>query len=181
MHETHWCAPARKTWGTIGGCGPWDVRSKSTSCHAIVTCVLSVLCMFFRFLAKYSMNPYVYPAGFGRCPFGCRAGPCRRRKGFGTTYDLSCRSVWRKYRTCRTHKYEWDCLDSLSPTLYDNIVTLWAIPTSLQYAWVNNFISLTCIFLVLNMFCNQIRFFLVFCCHQRQFFMRVFQLIRTKF
>ena len=30
---------------------------------------------------------------------------CRRRTGFGTTYGQSCRPVWRKYRTCRTHKY----------------------------------------------------------------------------
>ena len=27
-----------------------------------------VPCVFFRFLAQYSMNPYVYPAGFGRFP-----------------------------------------------------------------------------------------------------------------
>ena len=40
-------------------------------------CVLPIL-------AQYSMNPYVYPTGFGRCPFGCSAGPCRRRTGFGT-------------------------------------------------------------------------------------------------
>ena len=50
------------------------------------------------------MNPYVYPTGFGRCPFGCSAGPCRRRTGFGTTYDKSCRP-WGRYRVCRTHMY----------------------------------------------------------------------------
>ena len=42
------------------------------------------------FLAQYSMNPYVYPTG-------------RRRMGFGTSYGLSCRPVWGKYRACRTH------------------------------------------------------------------------------
>ena len=26
MHETHGCAPARKTWGAKGGCGPWEGR-----------------------------------------------------------------------------------------------------------------------------------------------------------
>ena len=51
------------------------------------------------------MNLYVYATGFGRCPFECSAGPCRRRTGFGTTYRQSCRPVWSKYRTCRTHKY----------------------------------------------------------------------------
>ena len=51
MHETHGCAPARKTWGAKGGCGPWEVRTKSPSCDATVTCVLPVLCVFLRFLA----------------------------------------------------------------------------------------------------------------------------------
>ena len=51
------------------------------------------------------MNPYVNPMGFGRCPFGCSAGPCKRRTDFGTTYGQSCRPVWGKYRACRTHKY----------------------------------------------------------------------------
>ena len=60
-------------------------------CDATVTCVLPVLCVFLRCLAQYSMNPYVYPTGFGRCPFGCSAGPCRRRTGFGTIYGQSCR------------------------------------------------------------------------------------------
>ena len=51
------------------------------------------------------MNPCVYPTGFGRRPFGCSVGPCRRRTGFGTTYGQSCRPVWGKYRACRTHMY----------------------------------------------------------------------------
>ena len=37
MHETHGCAPTRKTWGAIGVCGPWEVRTKSPFCDAIVT------------------------------------------------------------------------------------------------------------------------------------------------
>ena len=98
-------SPARKTWGAIGVCGPWEVRTKSCSCDATVTCVLPVLCVFLRFLAQYSMEPYVYPTEFGRCPFGCSAGPCRRPTGFGTTYGQSCRPVWGKYRACRTHIY----------------------------------------------------------------------------
>ena len=49
------------------------------------------------------MNPYVYPTGFGRCPFGCSADPCGRRAGFGTTYGLSYKPVWGKYKACRTH------------------------------------------------------------------------------
>ena len=100
MHETHGCAPARKTWGAIGVCGLWEVRTKSPSCDAIVTCVLPVLCVFFRCLAQYSMNSYVYHTDFGRYPFGCSADPCRRCTGFGTTYGQSCRSVWGKYRAC---------------------------------------------------------------------------------
>ena len=87
-------APARKTWGAIGVCGPWEVRTKSHSCDAIVPCVLSVLCVCLRFFVQYSMSPYVYPMGFGRCPFGCSAGPCRRRTGFGTTFGQTCRPVW---------------------------------------------------------------------------------------
>ena len=59
----------------------------------------------FMILAQYSMNPYVYSTGFGRCTFRCSAGPCRCRTGFGTTYGQSCRPVWGKYRACRTHKY----------------------------------------------------------------------------
>ena len=116
MHETHRCAPAGKTWGAIGVCGPWEVRTKSPSCDEIVTCVLPILCVFLRFLAQYSMNPYVYPTGFERCPFGCSAGPCRRRTGFGTTtYGQSCRPVWGKYRAYRTHMYGrlWTTHDSL--------------------------------------------------------------------
>ena len=62
-------------------------------------CVLAIL-------AQYSMNPYMYPTGFIRCPFGCSAGPCRCRSGFGTPYGQSCTTVWGKYRTCRlTHRY----------------------------------------------------------------------------
>ena len=57
------------------------------------------------FLAQYSMNSYVYPTGFGRCSFGCSAGPCRRRTGFGTTYGQTGRPVWGKDRACRTHMY----------------------------------------------------------------------------
>ena len=64
-----------------------------------------VLCVFLRFFAQYSMNLYVYATDFGRCPFECSAGPCRRRTAFGTTCRQSCRPVWSKYRTCRTHKY----------------------------------------------------------------------------
>ena len=61
------------------------VRGKSVpSCDAVVTCVLPVLCAFLRFLAQCSMNPYVYPTGFVRCPSGCSVGPCRCRTGFGT-------------------------------------------------------------------------------------------------
>ena len=105
MHETHGCTPARQTWTAIGVCGLWEVRKKSPSCDAIVACVLAVLFVFLRFVSQYSMNPYVYPIGFGRCPFGCSAGPCRRRTGFGTTYGQSCRPVWGKYRACRTHMY----------------------------------------------------------------------------
>ena len=85
----------------------WSVRSPRNHPPAdvIITCILPVLCMFLRFLSQYSMNPYVYPTGFGRCPFGCSAGPCRRRTGFGTTYGQSCRPVWGQYRVCRTHMY----------------------------------------------------------------------------
>ena len=111
MHETHGCASARKTWAE-----PYEsvVRGKSVRNHppgdVIVTCVLSVLCVFLRFLSQYSMNPCVYPMGFRRSPFGCSAGPSRRRKGFGTTYGQSCKPVWGKYRACRTHMY-WGLLD----------------------------------------------------------------------
>ena len=61
-------------------------------------CVLAIL-------ALYSMNLYVYLTDFIRCPFRCSSGPCRRRMGFGTPYSQSCRTVWGKYRACRTHKY----------------------------------------------------------------------------
>ena len=105
MHEIHVCAPARKTWGAIGVCGPWEVRTKSASCDAIVICVLPVLCVFLRFFAQYSVNTYMYPTDLERCPFGCSAGLCRRRTDFGTIYGHSCRPVWGKYRACRTHKY----------------------------------------------------------------------------
>ena len=44
--------------GGMGACGPWEVRKKSPSCGAIVTCVLPVLCVFLQCLAHYSMNPY---------------------------------------------------------------------------------------------------------------------------
>ena len=112
MHETHGRAPARKTWGAIGVCGPWEVRTKSPSCDAIVTCLLPILCVFLRFLAQYSMNPYLYTTGFGRCPFGCSAG---RRTDFGTTYGQSCRPVWGKYRACRPTCMDvfWTTHDSL--------------------------------------------------------------------
>ena len=70
--------------------------------------------MFLRFLTQNSMNPYVYPTGFGRCPFGCSAGPCRHRAGFGTTYGQSGRPVWGKYRACITHMGAfWTTHDSL--------------------------------------------------------------------
>ena len=61
MYETHGCAPACETWGAIGVCVPWEVRTKLTSCDATVTCVLPVLCVFLRLFAQYSMNPYVTP------------------------------------------------------------------------------------------------------------------------
>ena len=91
MHKTHGCATVRKTWEAIGVCCPWQIRTKSLPCDAIVTCVFPVLCVFLRFLVQFSMNPYVYPTGFGRCPFECSAGPCRRLTDFGTSYGLSCK------------------------------------------------------------------------------------------
>ena len=100
MHGTHGCAPARKALGAIGFYGLLEIRKKSPSCNAIITCVLLVLCVFLRFLAQYNMNPYVHPMGFG-----CSAGPCRHRTGFGTTYGQSCRPVWGKYMACRIHMY----------------------------------------------------------------------------
>ena len=117
MHEAHGCAPTRKTWGAKGVCGPWEAHTKLVSCNAIVTCVLPDLCVFLRFFAQYSMNLYLYATGFGRCPFECSAGPCRRLTGFGTTYGQSCRPVWSKYRTCRTHRYG-RCLDHARINLY---------------------------------------------------------------
>ena len=68
-------------------------------------------------LAQYSMNLYMYPTGFVRCPFGCSAGLCRCRTGFGTSYGQSCRTVWGKYRACRTHKYG-RLLDLTCTTIY---------------------------------------------------------------
>ena len=102
MHETHGCSPACKTWGAIRVCGPWEVRTLlRCNCHMHSPGSLCVLAN----LAQYNMNVYVYPTGFVRCPFGCNAGPCRRRTGFGTPYGQSCRTVYGKYRACRTHKY----------------------------------------------------------------------------
>ena len=100
MLGTHGCAPARKAWGAIGFYGLFEVRKKSPSCDVIITCVLTVLCVFLIF-GPAEHEPYVYPTGFG-----CSAGPCRCRTGFGTTYGQSCRPVWGKYRACRTHMYE---------------------------------------------------------------------------
>ena len=78
----------------------------------VVICVLPLLCMFLRCLSQYSMNPYVYLAGFGRCPFGCSTGPCRRHTGFRTTYGQSCRPVWGRYRA-RCMGAFWTMHDSL--------------------------------------------------------------------
>ena len=90
---------AHKTWESV-------IHGKSVpSCDAVVTCVLPVLCVFLQFLAHCSMNPYVYPTGFVRCHFGCSVGLCRCRTGFGTPYGQSCRTLWGKYRACRTHRY----------------------------------------------------------------------------
>ena len=82
MHETHGCSPARKTWGAIRVYGPSKFRTLLRCCCHMrspgsLWCVLAIL-------AQYSMNSYVYSTGFERCPFGCSAGPCRRRTGFGT-------------------------------------------------------------------------------------------------
>ena len=55
-------------------------------------CVLAIL-------AQYSMNLCVYPTGFGRCPFGCSADPCR------TTCNQSCRPIWDKCRAFWTTHY----------------------------------------------------------------------------
>ena len=105
MHETHGCAPARMTWGAIRGCGPWEVRTKSPSCDAIVTCVPGSLCVLPIFVPVYH-EPVRVPRGFRKVsPFECSVGPCRRRTGFGTTYGQSCKPVWGEYRACRTYKY----------------------------------------------------------------------------
>ena len=86
-----------ETWGAIGGCGPWEVTLRRCSCHMRSPGSLYV----FAFLAQYSMNPYMYPTGFGRCPCGCSASLCKRCTGFGIIYGQS----WGKYRACRTYKY----------------------------------------------------------------------------
>ena len=66
------------------------VRAKFvSSCDAIVTCVLPVLCVLLRLLAQCSIEPIFDPTGFVRCPFGCSAGACSRRTGFGTPYGQS--------------------------------------------------------------------------------------------
>ena len=95
LHETHGCVPTRKTLGAIGVCGPWEVRTKSSSCDAIVTCVLPILCVFVRCLAQLAVSHELVRVsyGFGMWPFGCIAGPCRRLTGFGTTNDQSCGPV----------------------------------------------------------------------------------------
>ena len=102
MHETHGCSPAGKTCGAIRVCGPWEVCTLMRyNCHMGSPGSLCVLAI----LVQYSMNPYAYPTGFVRCSFGCSAGPCRCRSGFGSPFGKSCRTVWGKYRACRTHKY----------------------------------------------------------------------------
>ena len=97
MHETHGCAPARKTWGAIGVCGPYEICLLRCNYHMRSP---GSLCL----LAQYSMN-HVYLTGFGKCPFGCSVGPCRRRMGFETTYGHFFRPVWGKCRACRTHQH----------------------------------------------------------------------------
>ena len=49
---------------------PWEVRTKLPSCDATVTCVLSVLCLFLRFLA-----PVRVPHGFRKMPLRMQCGP----------------------------------------------------------------------------------------------------------
>ena len=91
-----------KTWSAIRVFGPWEVYTLLLcSCHMRSLGSLCVLAI----LAQLSMNPHVYPTGFVRCPFECSVDPCRRRTGFGTPYGQSCRTVWGKYRACRTHTY----------------------------------------------------------------------------
>ena len=80
---------------------PYEIALLRCNCHMRSLGYLCVLVI----LAQYSMNPYVYSTGLGRCPFGCSADPYRRRTGFGTTYGQYCRPVWGKYRVCRTHRY----------------------------------------------------------------------------
>ena len=82
--------------------GPYEITLLWCNCHMRLP---GCLCVFLRFLVQYSMNHYVYPTGFGRCPSGCSGGLCRCRTSFGTPYDQSCRPIWGKYRACRTHKY----------------------------------------------------------------------------
>ena len=53
MHETHGCAPARKTWGAIGVCGPYEICLLRCNYHMRSP---GSLCL----LAQYSMN-HVYP------------------------------------------------------------------------------------------------------------------------
>ena len=51
-------------------------------------------------------NPWVSEGAPSDAVWACAdgAGPCRRRTGFETTYSHSCRPLWGKYRTCRSHK-----------------------------------------------------------------------------
>ena len=39
-HETCGWSPARRTWGDVGVCGPWKVRTKSPSCLLLVISTL---------------------------------------------------------------------------------------------------------------------------------------------
>ena len=70
--------PARKTWGAIGGCGPWEVRTKSPSCDAIVTCVLPVL---FVFLGFWPSEPVRVPHGFRKVLLRMQYGPVQTPYG----------------------------------------------------------------------------------------------------
>ena len=60
---------------------------KSHSCNAVVTCVLLVISALWP---QNNANPYVYPMGSVRCPFGYSTGPCGCRTGLGTSCDQSC-------------------------------------------------------------------------------------------
>ena len=55
---------------------PYEINFLRCNCHMRSPgslCVLTIVC-------PVQHEPVHYPSGFGRCPFGCCAGPCRRRR-----------------------------------------------------------------------------------------------------